>query len=888
MLETAGAPSLSTPAAEVVLRELDRIGGSRSFRRAEQCLRLLGHITRLTLEGHNDGELKEYALGVTVFQRPESYDPRIDPVVRLEARRLRLKLAEYYQDEGIDDPVVIDLPKGGYVPQFRFRRVPESEVEAPPEPITPQLAAPPRGYRDRRIWLAVTAVLLVAAVGSWFAFRKLPQGLPVRASVAVLGFRDLSGHDETSWISSALSEAINVDLGKDQRLRALPLDNVSRMQRELSLLPQPTYSTKLLQRIRTNLESDYVVTGSYLRAGNRIHLNAMLFDTRSGLQLAAISNEADDDKLPEIAALSAGRIRARLGLRELGTESRPFEASALEPFARGMQSLREGDPFNARTFLEKAAAAAPSNPLVRAGLAQTYLALGMDIQAGEEAHRAFNGTAAMGRVEQLEIEGLYRTITNDWPRAIQVYQALVTLFPDDLEYGLRLAAAETSGGKGQDALGVVHALGGLPPPLGSDPRIDMAEARAAGALSDFAHTRKAAQSSAEKANARGARLQYAKARLLEAGAMQNLGIAGYADVRAEAREICAELGDRACVAAAYRVEANNLLATGELRGARRSYEKALEIAISMGNSPEKLNALHGLGYAANLQGDLPQAEIYLRAALPVASQLGRQQQYPIVLDLADVLAQQGHLSEAGEKIEEALRTSQQTGEREGIGLSEAALAHLLELQDKGADALAKYREALPILREVGDPFLMTGTLLDFGNAQLEQGNLDGARKTFDEAAAIVRRYPDFLWSLDLQLAQARLSLYERHYSDAASHSRLALQGFQATGRAGDRLQAAAVLARALIGLGSVTDAAKTVALPAPNRARLPIQSVIQYEMAHCYVLAKTGSRAEVVAATNAMLMNASHYRIPRVQREALEVSQATLGSLNHSADAVAR
>ena len=164
-------------------------------------------------------------------------------------------------------------------------------------------------------------------MGSWFAFRKLPQGLPVRASVAVLGFRDLSGHDETSWISSALSEAINVDLGKDQRLRALPLDNVSRMQRELSLLPQPTYSTKLLQRIRTNLESDYVVTGSYLRAGNRIHLNAMLFDTRSGLQLAAISNEADDDKLPEIAALSAGRIRARLGLRELGTESRPFEAS---------------------------------------------------------------------------------------------------------------------------------------------------------------------------------------------------------------------------------------------------------------------------------------------------------------------------------------------------------------------------------------------------------------------------------------------------------------------------------------------------------------------------------------------------------------------------------
>jgi len=157
-----------------------------------------------------------------------------------------------------------------------------------------------------------------------------------------------------------------------------------------------------------------------------------------------------------------------------------------------------------------------------------------------------------------------------------------------------------------------------------------------------------------------------------------------------------------------------------------------------------------------------------------------------------------------------------------------------------------------------------------------------------EAAAIVRRYPDFLWSLDLQLAQARLSLSERHYSDATSHSRLALQGFEATGRAGDRLEAAAVLARALIGLGSVTEAAKTVALPPPDSSRLPIQSVIQYEMAHCYVLAKTGNRAEVVAATNAMVMNASHYRIPRVQREVLELSQATPATLNHSAYTVAR
>jgi len=108
------------PDAASVAGELERLALSNCFRKAERCLRLLRHLTKVTLEGRGS-ELKEYALGVTVLERPETFDPRIDPVVRLEARRLRLKLAEYYQDEGLGDAVVIDLPKGAYVLEFRFR-----------------------------------------------------------------------------------------------------------------------------------------------------------------------------------------------------------------------------------------------------------------------------------------------------------------------------------------------------------------------------------------------------------------------------------------------------------------------------------------------------------------------------------------------------------------------------------------------------------------------------------------------------------------------------------------------------------------------------------------------------------------------------------------------
>jgi serine/threonine-protein kinase len=74
------------------------------------------------LQGKGDN-LKEYAVGVQVFGRESSFDPRTDPVVRVQARRLRARLERYYNEEGQNDQILIDLPKGGYAPVFRRRDV---------------------------------------------------------------------------------------------------------------------------------------------------------------------------------------------------------------------------------------------------------------------------------------------------------------------------------------------------------------------------------------------------------------------------------------------------------------------------------------------------------------------------------------------------------------------------------------------------------------------------------------------------------------------------------------------------------------------------------------------------------------------------------------------
>ena len=89
------------------------------FSNAPSLSRLLRHVVEHTLQG-NAEELKEYSLGVEVFDRGESFDPRTDTIVRVQARRLRSKLKEYYDAEGQVDPIVIELPKGHYVVTFRL------------------------------------------------------------------------------------------------------------------------------------------------------------------------------------------------------------------------------------------------------------------------------------------------------------------------------------------------------------------------------------------------------------------------------------------------------------------------------------------------------------------------------------------------------------------------------------------------------------------------------------------------------------------------------------------------------------------------------------------------------------------------------------------------
>src|SRR6187401_3020161 len=118
---SAGAASAPEKDAHKPARqELDRILASATFRQVDRLKRFLHFIVLEALEGRGD-QLKEYVIGVQVFGKDTSFDPRADPIVRVQARRLRARLVRYYREEGGTDALVIELPKGGSTPVFKNR-----------------------------------------------------------------------------------------------------------------------------------------------------------------------------------------------------------------------------------------------------------------------------------------------------------------------------------------------------------------------------------------------------------------------------------------------------------------------------------------------------------------------------------------------------------------------------------------------------------------------------------------------------------------------------------------------------------------------------------------------------------------------------------------------
>ncbi len=152
---------------EAARKQVDRILASDTLRASDVLRRLLIFLANKTFSGETD-KLKEYSIGLDALGKPASYDPRSDAAVRLQASRLRQKLEEYYRKEGQADPMVIELPKGGFKIAWHTTGGDSGSMIPPLPAVTPVVGAIPDIESSQlKKWrgLAITATIIAAVLG---------------------------------------------------------------------------------------------------------------------------------------------------------------------------------------------------------------------------------------------------------------------------------------------------------------------------------------------------------------------------------------------------------------------------------------------------------------------------------------------------------------------------------------------------------------------------------------------------------------------------------------------------------------------------------------------------------------------------------------------------
>ncbi len=698
--------------------------------------------------------------------------------------------------------------------------------------------------RRRRTIAGVAAGVVLAAAAALLVSRALSrrapggeQAAPARAprqSIAVLGFKNLAGRPEEAWVSTALSEMLTTELAAGEKLRAIPSEDVARMKSDLAIPEADTLGKETLARIRRNTGADLVLLGSYLATGpgegGPIRLDLRLQDTAAGETIAVVSEKGSAADFDALATRAGAQLRDKLRLPAVSATdaaavkaSLPSSPEAARLYAEGLAKLRVYDDGAARDLLERAVAAEPGHALAHSALAAAWSGLGYDAKALAEAKKAWELSNNLSRETRLLVEGRYRAMNNEWPRAVEIYRSLFTFFPDNLDYGLQLVRAQSRAGKPDDGLATVAALDRAFPNDGA--RVAMAEAETARAVSDYRRTEKAAIKAATLAEADGARLLAASARLNQAIARRNLGDPkGGLAIAEQARKLFEEAKDPSGIASAINSMANCRYDLGDLAGARKDYEKVLAIYTEVGNKRGQAGALDNIANVVGDQGDLATARRYAEQALALFREIGDEAgEAETLSNLGAALVLAGDFRGGRALFERALPLHEKLGDSGGLAIALNNVAEMEMHESEVAAAGEHFERSLKIFRDSGQKSKAVYPLVGLAGVKYETGDLAAARSMLEEGLRICRESDDKHESAYALASLGAVALAEDRADDARKNYEEALKIRTDIGESGAAEQSRIDLARLALAEGDLPKATELARAAADElgRQKLP-------------------------------------------------------------------
>ena len=414
---------------EDVRAAVERAAASTGLGRSDQLVRFLRFVVDETLAGRGH-LLKEYTIGVTALGRPPRFDPAADSVVRVQARQLRFKLGEYFAGEGRDEPVVIELPKGSYVPLFSTR------AATVPNAVPVE---PPRSRRRLVGALTFVGVALIALTAIVYSARTTDASVasaPDTAgnSIVVLPFLNLTGSPAEEYISDGLTEELTYALANVPGLRVVARTSAFRFKDQ----------AHDVRDIARQLDVGVVIEGSVRRSDSTVRVTVQVIRAADGSHVMAETFEESARDLlrvqQRVAQSVVARLHPQVAAEPLVRRSTvDAEAFTLYLRARYFWNMRTLDAMRQSIALfEQAIARDSGYALAWAGLAAVHAAMATNGQAppgvappkaDAAAKRALALDASLG--EAHATLGLMRGFSDwDWEAADREFRRAIELSPN--------------------------------------------------------------------------------------------------------------------------------------------------------------------------------------------------------------------------------------------------------------------------------------------------------------------------------------------------------------------------------------------------------------------------------------------------------------------------
>ena len=346
--------------AEAILAQLDKIIANPPISRSQRLIRFLRFTVEQVLQGQGH-RIKEYVLGVEVFDRAPSFDPRLENIVRVEARRLRGALIEYYATAGRKDSILIDFPKGTYSPVFTAR--PQATAEVP-------LGAP-RPSRKKTL-LELFTVGLIAATGIFWVWNRTQSGMGI-PSVAVLPYVNLTGDPEQDYFTDGLTDEIIDALTNVEGLRVPARTSSFQFQQK----------SQDIRQIGEQLKVATVLEGSVRREGNRLRITSQLIKVADGYHVWSKTETLElKDVFDAQEKIARAIVQTLLGKSEIKTPLMPHPTENIEAhnlYMKGRYFWYKNTASDIRKgiqYFEQAIAQDAKYAIAWAGIADAYGMLG--------------------------------------------------------------------------------------------------------------------------------------------------------------------------------------------------------------------------------------------------------------------------------------------------------------------------------------------------------------------------------------------------------------------------------------------------------------------------------------------------------------------------------